>query len=250
MRVGLAMLLLVAEIGCGRGLFRQYEYEEDVYLSLDGSATVYVNSSLAALNALRGSSFDTRPEVPVDRAAVRDYFTTPVTRVTRVTVSRRLNRRFVHVRLAVGDVRRLHEAPPFAWSSYQFSTAGEVVSFRQTVGGAAGPPAQDAQEAGWTSQEVVAFRLHLPSRIVFHNAGAENLRRGNILVWEQPLLERLQSASLTLDARMEPTSILYSTLLLFAGTFVAVVVTFSTIVWLIVRKGRARAARPVESQSG
>ena len=32
-------------------LFRQYEYEEEVYLSLDGSATIYVNSSIPALNA-------------------------------------------------------------------------------------------------------------------------------------------------------------------------------------------------------
>ncbi|MBW8863097.1 MAG: hypothetical protein JF601_12145, partial [Acidobacteria bacterium] len=42
----------------GSSLFRQYEYEEDVYLALDGTATVYVNSSIAALNALRGTTFD------------------------------------------------------------------------------------------------------------------------------------------------------------------------------------------------
>ena len=44
-----------------RRLFRQYEYEEEIYLSLDGTATVYVNSSMAALNALRGTSFDAEP---------------------------------------------------------------------------------------------------------------------------------------------------------------------------------------------
>src|SRR5262249_28478899 len=82
-----AGVLLVAALsvscGGGGGLFRQYEYEEEMYLSLDGSATIYVNSSVAALNALRGTSFDSDPSAPVDRAAVRDYFTTPVTRVTR-----------------------------------------------------------------------------------------------------------------------------------------------------------------------
>ena len=36
MRIALAVLLLAAAIGCGRGLFRQYEYEEEIYLSLDG----------------------------------------------------------------------------------------------------------------------------------------------------------------------------------------------------------------------
>lgn len=236
MRIGLAVLLLAAAIGCGRGLFRQYEYEEEVYLSLDGSATIYVNSSVPVLNALRGASFDVRPTAPLDRAAVREYFTTPVTRVTRVSTSRRNNRRFVHVRLEVDDVRRLGQAAPFAWSSYQFSNAGDIVTYRQTVGGAAGKP---VEEGRWMGQEIVAFRLHIPSRIVFHNAGPGNPRRGNILAWEQPLTERLRSTPLTLDARMEPRSILYSTLLLFGGTFVAVAMMFAVVVWRILRAGRA-----------
>ena len=139
-----------------------------MYLSLDGSATVYVNSSVPVLNALRGASFDVRPTAPLDRAAVREYFTTPVTRVTRVSTSRRNDRRFVHVRLEVDDVRRLAEAAPFAWSSYQFSNDGDIVTYRQTVGGAAGKP---VEEGRWTGEEIVAFRLHIPSRIVYHNAG-------------------------------------------------------------------------------
>ena len=57
----LAALLTTAACGSS-GLFRQYEYEEEVYLSLDGSATVYVNSSIPALNALRGTSFDPDPD--------------------------------------------------------------------------------------------------------------------------------------------------------------------------------------------
>jgi hypothetical protein len=238
MRIGLAVLavlLLAAAIGCGRGLFRQYEYEEEVYLSLDGSATIYVNSSVPVLNALRGASFDVRPAAPLDRAAVREYFTTPVTRVTRVSTSRRNNRRFVHVRLEVDDIRRLGQAAPFAWSSYQFSNAGEIVTYLQTVG-AVGKPVEDGS---WIGKEIVAFRLHIPSRIVYHNAGPGNPRRGNILAWEQPLTERLRSTPLTIDARMEPRSILYSTLLLFGGTFVAVAMMFAVVVWRILRAGRA-----------
>ena len=63
MRVLAALALIaVTTAACGGGgLFRPYEYEEDVYLSLDGTATIYVNASLAALNALRGTSFDTKP---------------------------------------------------------------------------------------------------------------------------------------------------------------------------------------------
>ena len=42
-------VLLVSTVACGgaTSIFRQYEYEEEMYLSLDGTATVYVNSSLA-----------------------------------------------------------------------------------------------------------------------------------------------------------------------------------------------------------
>ena len=144
-RTILAALALVAAAaaacgnGVGSGLFRQYEYEEDVYLSLDGTATMYVNSSIPALNALRGTSFDARPTARIDRAAVRDYFSTPATRVTRVSTSSRNNRQFVHVTIDVDDIRRLSEAAPFAWSTYTASKReGELYVYQQTVGPAAG----------------------------------------------------------------------------------------------------------------
>src|SRR6266446_5621507 len=125
MRRGAALVLATAiaaiATACGSGgLFRQYEYEEEMYLSLDGTATLYVNSSLAALNALRGTSFDTSPSSGGDRSAVRAYFATPHTRVVSVKTSRRSNRDFVHVRLDVDDVRHLADAAPFSWSRYAF----------------------------------------------------------------------------------------------------------------------------------
>src|SRR5438477_9348353 len=85
-----AALIAAATAACGGGsLCRQYEYEEDVYLSLDGAATVYVNSSVAALDALRGAAFDTRPSATIDRESVRAFFSTPITRPARITISRR-----------------------------------------------------------------------------------------------------------------------------------------------------------------
>ena len=67
----LCVLLLFSACGSSPSLFRQYEYEEEVYLSLDGSATVYVNSSIAALNALRGTTFGASTSAPVDTAPIR-----------------------------------------------------------------------------------------------------------------------------------------------------------------------------------
>jgi len=233
---GLCVLFVGAAACGGTAIFRQYEYEEDVYLSLDGTATVYVNSSLAALNALRGTSFDATPTARVDTAAIRAYYTSPTTRVTRVGQSRRNGRRYVHVRLDVDDLRRLGEVAPFAWSKYELRQDGNLFIYRQTVGESAG---QDARTAGWNGREVVAFRLHLPSKIRYHNTRE---LRGNILEWEQPLTERLRGVTLLLEARMDTQSILYRTLWLFGTTFVAVAVAFVVVIWWVMRRGPTRAA--------
>jgi hypothetical protein len=193
-----------------------------------------VNSSIPALNALRGTSFDTSPNARVDRDAIRAYYAkSPSVRVPRVTTSRRSGRRFVHVRVDVDDIRRLGEIAPFAWSSYVFQKDGELFKYQQMIGAAAG---KDVGQVGWTGREIVAFRLHLPSKITFNNSGSD-VKRGNIVAWEQPLADRLSGAPLTLDARMEAQSILYRTLWLFAATFIAVAVAFGLVIWWVLRRG-------------
>jgi hypothetical protein len=237
------IVLVFFMAACGSSsLFRQYEYEEDTYLLLDGSATVYVNASLAALDALRGAAFDSSPTARVDRDAVRDYYTSPVSHVARVSTSRRAGRRFVHVRIEVPDVRRLAEARPFAWSKYQFNRDGNLFIYRQALGQAA---AKGVGAVGWTGGELVAFRLHIPSKIAYHNTLPGNLKRGNILVWEQPLADRLRGVPLLLDARMETQSILYRTLWLFGITFIAVAAGFVIVIWWVLRRG----AKPAEVSS-
>ena len=193
-------------------LFRQYEYEEDVYLSLDGTATVYVNASLPALNALHGTSFDARPTARVDRDAVRAYYSSPATRVAWVRSSRRNNRRFVHVRLDVDDIRRLNAVAPFSWSAYQFYQDGDRYVFKQAIGAPRGRDGGRGAGASWSGRELVAFRLHLPSKIAYHN----------------------------IEARMQTQSILYRTLWLFAATFVAVAIAFLFVIWWILKRAPAR----------
>jgi hypothetical protein len=240
-----ALLLCVAAMAAGAcsgsptGLFRQYEYEEDVYLSLDGSATIYVNSSVLAFNALRGTSFDAAPAARIDDD-VRREFETPLTHVTRVSrPSRRNDRRYLHVRLDARDIRRLGEAPPFAWSSYAFKQDGASYIYRQTVG----PPATSTApaEGGWTGDEIVAFRLHLPSRITYHNT-PRGVQRGNILVWEQALRDRLRGVPIEVEVRMEAESILSSTLRLFGVAILAAAASFAFVVWWVMRRGRPRQA--------
>ncbi len=241
-RSALALLAVVMLSACGGsgGLFKAYEYEEEMYLSLDGTATLYVNSSVPALNALRGSHFDIDPTTPPDREVVRAFFETPQTKVTRVTFSRRSNRRYIHVRLDVASIAALGSAAPFAWSTYSFQRDGELFYYKQTVGVATGAPVGNI---GWDGDEIIGFRIHLPSKIAYHNAGAGNPGRGNILTWEQSLTQRLGGAPLMLDARMETQSILYRTIALFGATFVVVAILFVIIIWRVLRRGTKAAAR-------
>jgi hypothetical protein len=93
----------------------------------------------------------------------------------------------------------------------------------------------------WTGNEIVAFRLHLPSRVVFHNSPSGEVLRGNILEWQQSLADRLAGRPVEMEADLERESILYNTLLLFASTIVAAVATLAFAVWLIARRGRGGA---------
>ncbi len=236
--VALLAVMVLSACGGSGGLFKAYEYEEEMYPSLDGTATLYVNSSVPALNALRGSHFDTDPKKQPDRDAVRAFFESPQARVTRVTFSRRSNRRYIHVRLDVPSIEALGSAAPFAWSTYSFKRDGELFYYKQNVGAATGAPVGDV---GWEGDEIIAFRMHLPSKIAYHNAGAGNPGRGNILTWEQSLSERLRGTALTFDARMETQSILYRTIALFGATFVVVALLFVVIIWRVLRRGVKKA---------
>jgi hypothetical protein len=220
----------------GRGMFEpEYEYEEELYLDLDGSATLNVYASVPSLVALRGVDLDPRPRARVDREHVRRLFEGPGARVTSVSLSRRHGRRFVHVSVDVDDVTALSRLPPFAWSTYRFDRHPDVFEFRQTVGPAA---AKEIPGVGWAGQELVAFRVHLPSEIPYQNA-PEGIQRGNILEWDQPLAARLRGEPLDMQANLEPDSILYTTLVLFGSTIVAAVVTVALLLWWVARRGRA-----------
>lgn len=236
-RALLGGLVLLAAVGsaCGVALGPKYEYEEEIYLALDGSATVYVNASVPALVALRGAPFDVDPGARLDRDAVRAFFESPVAPVASVSDSRRNNRRYVHVRLDVPDVRRLGAAAPFAWSRYQFSERDGQVEYRQMVGPAAG---RDVGDVGWTGDEQVAVRLHLPSRVTFHNLPGGEIARGNIIAWEQPLAARLAGEPLVVEARMDTESILARTLTLFGIMIVLALSTLALLIWFVMRRGR------------
>ena len=242
MRFAILLVCALALSACGvHSPFRPLpEYEEEIYLGLDGTATVNVNASIASIVALRAASLPTDPRARVDRGDVRHFFEGPGARVTSVSLSRRHTRRFAHVAIAVDDVRKLSQLMPFAWSRYRLDARGDAVDFQQLVGK---PSGHAVSNPGWDGSEIVSFRMHIPSEILFHNS--DGVQRGNIVEWDQPLTSRLNGDALDLQVNMEPRSILYSTLLLFGGTILAAAATFAFVIWLIARKGRpAGAVRP------
>jgi hypothetical protein len=233
-RLCAAVLLAFVAAGCQRlGLAREYEYDERVELALDGSAVIDINASIPALVALRGATLDVDPAARFDRLAFRRLYEGPGVSVREVSAFRRHGRRFVQVRLEVASLADLTKLAPLSWSRYRLDRLDKEYSFTQEVGRAAGVPVADV---GWTGEELVAFRVHLPSRITFHNAPL--FERGNILGWEQPLRDRLAGAPLRMEVRMETQSILYRTLWLFAGTFAAAMAVLVCVVWFVGRKGR------------
>ena len=84
-----------------------------------------------------------------------------------------------------------------SWSRYELdrSRTASTCSARPSAPSALKPGT--LKNVGWDGSEIVAFRLHLPSRILEHNARdletnePTGIHRGNILGWEQHLADRL-----------------------------------------------------------
>jgi hypothetical protein len=224
----------------------QYEYEEQVYLRVDGAATVVVDSSIAALVALRGVALDPAAPASSDRANLRLMFEAAGCHVDNVGQPwRRRGRRFVQVRISTPDVRTLSKCGLLSWSAYSLGPLGDGLRYQQLVGA---PQARDPGKVNWDGSELVAFKLHAPSKVRSHNVRRldidepGDLERGNILTFEQRLTDRRAGKPLTIDVSMDSTSILYTTLWLFGGAALAAVSVLGLIVWLTIRRGRQRVA--------
>ena len=83
----------------------------------------------------------------------------------------------------------------------------------------------------------MGFKLHLPSRVTFHNSPSKEILRGNIIVWEQALTDRQKGTPLSIDVKTDSDSILANTLVLFGGMIVLVAITFVAFIWFIRSRG-------------
>ena len=254
--VAIALAALVAACNGGSGpLGPEYEYEEDLTLSLNGAATLIVNASVPALVALHGLPLNADPRTRGDqlKTQIQELYASPATRVGRIGMWTRHGRRFVGIHLSVTDVRALPHTSPFSWARIALREEGDQLVFREALSRPAAAPDALAR-AGLSGDEIVAFRLHLPARIRFQNshyrdrADSRPTSRGNILTWEQRLEQRLEGQPIAyaedrtpdvMEVRMDRASILYRTLWLFGFAFLAALVVIAGLIWLTIRRAPA-----------
>ncbi len=243
----LVLCVGAAAVGCTNPLVRQYEYDEQTYLEVDGSATVIVSASVASLIALRGLAFDPAPNTRLDSNDVRQLFEAAGCDVERVSRPwRRHGRRFVQAQIHLDDVREAGTCGALAWSTYTFDATEHEIRYTQLVGGAPGTPGLVPPDVGWNGSEVVGFKLHLPSRVTYQNVRRlddgeiGSVERGNILTWEQYLSDRVAGVPIAMEVRTEAQSILYRTVWLFGAAFAAAVGVLIVLIWYTMRRGRAR----------
>lgn len=255
-RAALVILAVAMVLGACNGrsgpLGPEYEYEEDLTLRLDGSATLVVNASVPALVALRGLPLNPELRTRGDqlKTQLQEIYASPYTKVGRISNWTRHGRRYVGIHLTISDVRQLSKVGPLSWANHELREDGEQVVYRAMLSRPTVAP-DVLGRTGLTGNEIVAFRLHLPARIRFHNSHyldrteSRPAARGNILTWEQRLGQRLEGKPIAyaedrtsdvMEVRMDRKSILYRTLWLFGLAFLAALLVIAGLIWLTMRR--------------
>jgi hypothetical protein len=232
-RVALALLLATALRGC-----IHYEYEHEFWLRVDGSGTVNVTGRPGLWTAFKGLPLDENDPEGMKKA-VRGLFESSGLEVRRVTVVRRRGHRYVFVSADFKDVNRISYTPAFP----DLRVGLRHESGRLQLDGSWQRPLEALDGAAADRDGLIAVRFHLPSQVYGHRNAADGLERGNILAWREDSAFALDGGRLELGADMDERSILFSTVMLFAGAVVLAVLLLAGALWAVVRRGRRDLAR-------
>ena len=238
-----------------------YEYEEEVFLEVDGSGRLRVSGSSEILQALHGpngpngtttSSNGRVDSTSVDRAG-RAKVTSKGGRglerarsrvgdddeleLDSVRETEREGRKFVHVQGRFADWNELCAHPAFADRECRLDvTDDDELELTLSLP----RPEGDIPEAV-PPDATLALRFHFPSTVLYHNSRGD-IERGNIIGWERTASEHFDATNLVVEARFERRSVL-STTVVILGTAVAVVLfSVALALFLMVRKGRRQLA--------
>ncbi len=219
-----------------------YEYEEEVFLEVDGSGRLRVSGSseiLEALHAFNRLNRLNRRNGP-DGGSVSSMtsrFEGPGFELDSVRETEREGRSFVHVQGRFADWNELCAHPAFADRECRLDvTDDDELELYLTL-----PVPEGDIPKGVSPDATIALRFHFPSTVLYHNSRSD-IERGNIIGWERTAAEHFDAAELVVEARFERRSVLATTVVIL-GTAVAVVLfSVALALFLMVRKGRKQLA--------
>jgi hypothetical protein len=231
-RLATVLVMAAALRGCVT-----YEYEQEFWLKVDGSGTVYVTGRpdlWAAFKGLRAGD----PEGKATRDAAHALFERAGLQVNRVLLTRRGGRAYLFVSADFEDVNRLSGSPAFPELTISLRHEGERLRLQ---GRWQRPPS--GEDGAAARDGLMAVRFHLPSKIYEHKNAADGVERGNIVGWRQDVAAAFAGEPLEFAVVMDDRSILFSTVTLFACTVVAALAILALAFTLIARKGRKALVR-------
>jgi hypothetical protein len=201
--------MLLASGGCAT-----YEYEEEIFLEVDGSGRIRMSGSTAAIETLHGRRAE----------AAESLFEGIEVHSIRETM--REGRKLVHVEASFPDWESLCRVPAFRERSCRF-TRGESDRELELLVPAAPAVAPVDPEAP------VAFRFHFPSAVRYHNSPG-GIERGNIVSWKRPF----GGSPLEVHARFDRRTLLGERISVMGKALFLVVASIGSALLWMRRKGR------------
>jgi hypothetical protein len=217
---GCLALLLLAVSSCA-----SYEYEEEVFLEVDGSGEIRMSGSAPAIEALHGL-VEATPE------SAKALFRGEGVEVLSSTTTERDRRPFVHVEARFADWEKLCRVPAFRERGCRLEKGEGELALELFL-----PAPPVAAPENLDSQALLALRYHFPGSIRYHNAPSD-IERGNILSWKRTLGEHFAGRPLAIEARFDRRTVLAATLSIVGFSLVLVAASIAAALFLMVRKGR------------
>lgn len=229
MRTAWLLAAAIALHGCGT-----YEYEEEVFLDVDGSGRLRVSGSVPLLEAFHVSD----PSV----SSMTAKFEGTGFELESVRETERDGRRFIHVQGSFADWNALCAHPAFTGRDCRLDASSdrELAIHLTLPTPDGGPPANVDADA------LLALRFHFPSTVSYHNSPS-GIERGNIIEWERTVSEQFDATELVVEATFERRSVLATTIGV-VGTAVGIVaLAVALALYWMVRKGREQLALEADS---
>lgn len=233
-RVMHRIAVLVLAIAPGVGGCVSYEYEEEVFLGVDGSGRLRVSGSSEILEALYGAP-------PGELRSMRSQFEGDGFEIDSVRETERRGRSFVHVQGRFADWNQACELPAFRDRECSLGVNDDgVLELRFAL-----PSPQRTVPGGVPSDAILAIRFHFPSTVRFHNSSA-GIERGNIIGWKRTVSDHFRGEALVVHARFERRSVLATTAVVIGAAVGIVLLSVTIALFLIVRRGRKQLAREAD----